>query len=498
VILAKTINQVARKIIKKTEQRDRGEVPYWQIYSVLFAGALMVIMNQTAMKTALPTMVEDLNVSPSIGQWVVSGYTLVKGIMVPITAFAMTKFRTRNLYLLMVVMFAIGSLITATGINFPVVLFGALFQGVGAGMMIPLMQTVILTVTPPHKRGGALGLMGIILGFGPTLGPAMGGWIVDLFSWHFIFYFWVIGSLLVIPFSLLVLTDVLPNSDPTIDWVSIRHSLIGFGGLLYGFSVMGTEGFASYLAWIACFIGIVFIYLFIMRNLHAKEPMLNVRLFKVPTFTISVLILMLSLMVITGITNVMPMYIQTVAGRTATMSGLIVLPGGLLKAFLSPVSGKLYDKIGLGMLGPIGGFIMFVGCLGLVFVSEQTSNWLIILNYVIVAAGFGMFNVPVTTAGMNSLVDSQMGHGTSALQTVRQVGSSFAITLVFSTMSIVTVLTSPVSMTDATEVSRTDISMDGVRGGFAMVAVLAFLSFILTFFLKDTNRKKTNDKKESK
>lgn len=482
------MNKVAMKLKEKTEERDRGNVPYWQIYSVLFAGALMVIMNQTAMKTALPTMIQDLDVSPSIGQWVVSGYTLMKGIMVPITAFAMTKFRTRNLYLLLMCIFAIGCMISASGISFSVVLFGALFQGVGAGMMVPLMQTVILTVTPPNKRGGALGLMGIVLGFGPTLGPSVGGWIVDLFSWHFIFYFWVIGSLLILPFSLFVLTDVLPNSDPTIDWISIRHSLIGFGGLLYGFSVMGTDGITSWLAWISCLVGIVFIGFFIRRNLHSKEPMLNVRLFFNRTFTISVVILMLSLMVITGITNVMPMYIQTIAGRSATMSGLVVLPGALTKAFLSPFSGKMYDKVGLGKLGPIGGFIMVLGCASLMLVTEETSNWLIITKYMVVAAGFGLFNVPVTTAGMNALADDQMGHGTSASQTVRQVGSSFAITLVFSTMSIVTALTSPISLDEASGAGETDISITGIRGGFGMVAALAFGAFILTFFLKDQKK----------
>lgn len=482
---AQTVNKVSVKLKKKTEERDRGNVPYWQIYSVLFAGALMVIMNQTAMKTALPAMIQDLDVSPSIGQWIVSGYTLMKGIMVPITAFAMTKFRTRNLYLLLMSIFAVGCVISASGISFSVVLFGALFQGVGAGMMVPLMQTVILTVTPANKRGGALGLMGVVLGFGPTLGPSVGGFIVDLFSWHFIFYFWVIGSLIVIPFSLLVLTDVLPNSDPKIDWVSIRHSLIGFGGLLYGFSLMGTDGFTSIIAWIACVVGLLFIGLFIRRNLHSKEPMLNVRLFFNRTFTISVLILMLSLMVITGITNVMPMYIQTIAGRSATMSGLVVLPGALMKAFLSPFSGKMYDKVGLGKLGPIGGLIMFLGCAALMLVTEDTSNWVIISKYMVVAAGFGLFNVPVTTAGMNSLSDNQMGHGTSASQTVRQVGSSFAITLVFSTMSIVTAVTSPISIEEASGAGGTDISISGIRGGFGMVTVLAFSAFILTFFLKD-------------
>lgn len=450
----------------------------------------MVIMNQTAIKTALPTMIEDLGVSPAIGQWTVSGYSLVKGVMVPITAFAMTKFRSRNLYILMMIVFGAGSLVAASGINFSFVLGGALLQGVGAGMVIPLMQTIILTVTPAAKRGGALGLMGVVLGLGPTVGPTLGGWVVDTLSWHYIFYIWFIGSVLIIPFAVLILTDVLPNSDPAIDWISIRHSLIGFGGLLYGLSVMGSEGFNSPVAWIGFTVGIVFIYLFIKRNLMAKSPMLNVRLFKNKTFTLTVIISMLGLMVITGISNVMPMFIQTIAGRSATISGLILLPGGLLKAFLSPVSGRIYDKIGLSILGPIGGFIMFAGTVSLMFVSETTSNWIVMLMYILVSIGFGIYNIPITTAGMNVLADNQMGHGTSARQTARQIGSSFAITLVFSAMSIVTAFTAVPNLEAADGGgAASTISVAGIRGGFGMVVILSFTAFVLTFFLKDPNKK---------
>ncbi|MER2063840.1 MAG: MDR family MFS transporter, partial [Alkalibacterium sp.] len=464
-------------------RRDRNEVPIAWVYTALFMGSLMVIMNQTAIKTALPRMITDLNVSPSIGQWTVSGYTLVKGIMVPITAFAMNKFRSRNLFVLMMMIFGLGSLIAATGINFYVVLFGTLLQGIGAGMVIPLMQTIILTVSPVEKRGSALGLMGIVLGLGPTLGPAMGGWIVDNLSWHFIFVFLLIGSILVIPIALLTLTDVLPMSDPTLDWVSIRRSLIGFGLLLFGLSILGSQGFDSLIAWGSIVVGAVFIILFIRRNLNSDEPMLNVSLFKNRSFSLAVIIAMLGLMVITGISNVMPMYVQTILGRSATLSGLIVLPGGMLKAFISPVTGKLFDRYGVRIIGPLGGGILFAGTLMLTLVSTSTPVWYIAGTYVLLSFGFGIFNIPITTAGMNALPHEQMGHATSARQTVRQIGSSFAITLVFASMSIVSSLIH--SPTNEAGGGKPDISIQGIQGGFGMVALLAFIAFILTFFLRD-------------
>ncbi|WP_161878842.1 MDR family MFS transporter [Alkalibacterium sp. MB6] len=478
------LNRLAEQI----DKRDNNEVPYWLVYTALFAGALMVIMNQTAIKTALPTMITDLNVTPTIGQWTVSGYTLVKGIMVPITAFAMNKFRSRNLFVMMMMIFGAGSLIAGLGVNFHMVLAGTLLQGIGAGMVIPLMQTIILTVSPPEKRGSAMGLMGIVLGLGPTLGPAAGGWIVDTLSWQYIFFFLTIGSIIVIPLALLTLTDVLPMSDPTIDWISIRHSVIGFGLLLFGLSILGSDGFDSILAWLAVAIGGFFVYLFFKRNLHAKEPMLDVSLFKNKTFLIAVIITMLGLMVITGISNVMPIYVQTTLGRTATLSGLIVLPGGMFKAFISPFIGRVYDRFGTSFIGPFGALVMVLGTLMLVFVSETTSISYIILSHLIMSFGFGIFNIPITTAGMNALPDEAMGHGTSARQTVRQIGSSFAITLVFATMSIVSNVFS--SAASGLSGNGNELSIQGIQGGFAMVALFAIIAFVLTFFIREEKTEK--------
>lgn len=469
-------------LTRQLDRRDRNDVPISWVYTALFLGSLVVIMNQNAIKTALPRMIIDLGVSPSIGQWTISGYTLVKGIMVPITAFAMNKFRSRNLFILMMLIFGAGSIVAASGIDFYVVLFGTLLQGIAAGMIIPLMQTIILTVSPIEKRGSALGLMGVVLGFGGTLGPALGGYIVDNLSWEYIFLFAFIGSILVIPLAQLTLTDVLPMSDPKLDWVSIRHSLIGFGLLLFGLSVMGSEGFRSLTAWVGILIGLIFVTLFIRRNLHSDDPMLNVSLFKNRTFRLAVIIAMLGLMVITGLTNVMPMYIQSVLGRSATLSGLVILPGGLLKAFIAPVTGKLFDKYGVRLIGPVGGGIMFVGTVLMVFVTAATPMWYVVAVYLLLSFGFGIFNIPITTAGMNALPDEEMSHATPARQTVRQIGSSFAITVVFASMSIVSSLVHSPALEAGGE---PDVTIEGIKGGFALVAILAFITFILTFFLRD-------------
>ncbi|GEK90644.1 DHA2 family efflux MFS transporter permease subunit [Alkalibacterium kapii] len=488
---SKRLKDAALKVLtNQLDLRDRNDVPISWVYTALFMGTLVVIMNQNAIKTALPQLIIDLHVSPAIGQWTISGYTLVKGIMVPITAFAMNKFRSRNLFILMMLFFGLGSIVAATGITFYIVLIGTLLQGVAAGMVIPLMQTIVLTVSPMEKRGSALGMMGVILGFGGTLGPALGGYIVDELSWQFIFWFAFIGSVLVIPLAHFTLTDVLPMSNPTLDWVSIRYSLIGFGLLLFGLSVMGSDGFESVTAWAGILIGVFFVILFIRRNLKSDEPMLNVSLFKNKTFSLAVIIAMLGLMVVTGLTNVMPMYIQSVLGRSATLSGLIILPGGLLKAFIAPLTGKLFDKYGIRVIGPLGGVIMFSGTLLLTFITEATPLWYVAVIYLFLSLGFGIFNIPVTTAGMNALPDKEMSHATPARQTVRQIGSSFSITIVFATMSIVSsLLQSQTSGTSDVSDAGSAVSIYGIQGGFILISILAFITFILTLFLKESSKK---------
>jgi len=326
-----------------------------------------------------------------------------------------------------------------------------------------------------------MGFMAVVIGLGPALGPAFGGWIVDVLSWNVLFYLWFLGTIIVIPLAMLIVPDVLPNSNLEIDWHSIRDSLIGFGLLLYGLSVIGSEGFNSLLAWLGIVVGIIYIYRFIKKNYFAKEPMLNIRLFKHKKYTISVIISMFAIMSVSASANIMPMYIQTVRELPALISGLVILPGGLIRIVLSPVVGKIFDEVGISVLGKLGGLLMFLGPLLLTTVSETTPIWLVVLYHLLLSAGFGVFNIPITTAGMNVLTDEEMSHGTTARQTVRQIGISFAITVSFVSMSIINTIVQPVGMKGL-------LSVGGVRGGFGAIAVFGFIAFILTFFISDETK----------
>lgn len=476
-------------LARQLDRRDNLQIPNWQIFTILFTGAVIVIVNQMAMNTALPVMIDSIGVTPSLGQWIVSGYTLVKGIMVPITAFTMTKYRTRNLFNLMLGLFALGSLTTALGINFPLVVIGTIIQGIGAGMIFPIMQTVLLTIMPVEKRGSAMGVMSGVLGIGSALGPLIGGVIVDLFTWNLLFYLWAFITGVLIILSWLTLPDVLPNSNPDINWQNIRNSLIGFGLLLYSLSIFGSKGFGSVLAWLSLIIGLIFTYKFIQYNLKAKDPMLNIKLLKIKQYRLAVLIATLAIMIINGVSTILPIYIQTVRGLGASLAGVILLPAGVIKAFLAPVSGRLFDKLGVGVLSVVGGLLLAVGAVLMTSITEVTSLYLVVFYNVLISSGFGIFNIPVTTLGMNVLPKSKMGHATSVRQTVRQISSSFSISITFILMTLMTTFTSSQSFNQLASSDSTMINIGGVGSGFALIAVFAVSALVLILILNANLRK---------
>ena len=269
----------------------------------------------------------------------------------------------------------------------------------------------------------------------------------------------------------------LPLSNPMVDWIGIVFSIFGFGGVLYGLSAIGSEGFAYLPAWAAMIVGAIFIGLFIQRTVHSNQPLLNVRLLKNKSFLLSILISMFALMTLVGANNIMPIYVQSVLGRSAFISGLITMPGAILKSLGSPVSGRIYDEFGIQRLGPIGSGMMVIGTSLLLFLSPDTAIFIPILIYFLIYGGFCLLNIPITTAGMNTLKEEELSHGTAVRQTIRGLGSTFSTAMAFSTLSFIS--------SAFTQHGSTGVNMSGIRGAFGVAVFCALSAFILTLFFKE-------------
>ena len=212
---------------------------------VLLIGTFCTVLNQTLLTTAFPTLMDAFDISASDVQWLTTGFLLVNGIMIPITAWLINKFSSRNLYLTAMSIFLAGTIACFAVPNFSTLLIGRLVQAAGVGISMPLLQNIMLSIFPPEKRGSAMGMSGIVIGLAPALGPTLSGWIIDHYDWRYLFGMVIPIVVLVLVLALFLMKSVIELSHPKIDLFSAILSTLGFGTLLYGFSSVGDKGWGS-------------------------------------------------------------------------------------------------------------------------------------------------------------------------------------------------------------------------------------------------------------
>ncbi len=265
------------------------------LIAVLLIGAFVAILNQTLLTTALPHLMVDLKINENAAQWVTTIFMLVNGIMIPITAFLIEKFTARSLFLTAMTLFGLGTLLCAVSPSFSILLIGRIIQAAGAGIMMPLMQTVFLLIFPKEKRGTAMGMVGLVISFAPAIGPTLSGWLVE--SYHWTILFWIILPIVIIDIiaAIFIMRNVTSIRHPKLDILSIILSTLGFGGLLFAFSNAGQASWGNPTVYIPLIVGIITLVMFIKRQLKLPQPVLEFRVFTYPVFTLTTAIGMLVL-----------------------------------------------------------------------------------------------------------------------------------------------------------------------------------------------------------
>ena len=244
---------------------------------VLVIGAFLGTLNQTIITPVMPLIMNEMGVSAEDVQWLTTGFTLVNAIMIPITAYLTDRFSTRGLFIAAMGTFTLGTLLVAWNPLFALLLIGRLIQAMGAGVLMPMVMIVVMRSIPFDRRGLAMGLYGLVIGGGPALGPTVAGLLIGFISWHAMFLFIALLAGLVIAVSLLVLERTSPRCyDLVLDKRSVVYSTVGFGCLLFGCSILGSRG-DGLVAGIAASIGVLALFAFFRRQLHAEKPLLQVR-----------------------------------------------------------------------------------------------------------------------------------------------------------------------------------------------------------------------------
>ncbi len=450
------------------------------IVAVLLAGSFIAILNQTLMITAIPPIMHEMHVTANTAQWLTTVFMLVSGIMIPISAFLIERFTTRQLYLSALGIFCFGTLVASMAPNFGVLLLGRVIQSIGAGITLPLMQTIFLLIYPVNKRGQAMGLVGLVISFAPAIGPALSGWIIAVFSWRILFLLILPIALMIMGVAAFVLKNVTERTMPKIDVLSMGLSTLGFGGLLYGFTSAGNNGWASSMTVVSLSIGCFTLLLFIWRQFTMETPVLEFRVFRYPIFAISTVIGMIGFMGLIGSETLIPLFMQNMRGYSAMQSGLAILPGALVTGAMSPIAGRIFDRFGARWLTMIGLAIMTFATWEFSSLTTVTTMAFIMIMYSIRMFGQSMVMMPSTTAGLNELPRRLIPHGAAMSNTMRQVAASIG------TAILVTVMTT-VSEATASVPKGTTTGIMGVNTAFRIVLLLTALGLILSFFLRKSN-----------
>lgn len=458
---------------------DIQQINKLPIVAVLLAGAFLAILNQTLLATAIPHIMRDLNLTENTAQWLTTIFMLVNGIMIPITAFLTETFTARRLFLTAMSIFAVGTLFCALAPNFPLLMVGRVVQAAGAGIMMPLMMTIFLLIFPIERRGAAMGTVGLVISFAPAIGPALSGWLVQYYPWRSLFYVVLPLAIIDIIIAYFVMKNVTTQTFPKVDVFSIILSTLGFGGLLYGFSSAGNYGWSSPVVISTLIVGAVSLTLFILRQLKLTQPILEFKVFKNRTFTITTVIGMIAFIGLIAAETILPIYMQNMAGFTALEAGMMILPGALLNGLMSPITGRIFDKIGARYLVITGLAIMTITTFLFTNLTADTSLSFLTIVFAIRMFGLSMIMMPATTAGLNQLPNRLIPHGTAMNNTMRQVAASIG------TAMLITIMTA--TALDNGSSADPEALIHGVNMAFYVATGLSFIAFILSFYIKGTN-----------
>ncbi len=406
-----------------------------KIVTVLMLGAFVAILNQTIDNVAIPHQMLDFNVSASTVQWLVTAYMLVNGVLIPISAFLMETFGTRKLLIVAMLFFSIGSFVCGLSPTFAVLVTGRVIQAVGSGILLPLMTNVFLSIFPPESRGKAMGIMGIAMIFAPALGPTVGGWVVETYTWRLLFYAMVPIGIFDLILASIWMKNVLDRSFPKFDLSGAVLSTIGFGGLLYGVSEAGNKGWGNDIVLSALGIGVVALIIFVRRELRITVPLLELRVFKYDMFTLTMVISAIVNMSMYAGMLLLPIYLQNIRNFTALQSGFLLLPGALIMGFMGPIAGAVFDRIGARLLSIIGLVVMTLTTWEFSKLTLGTMYSHIITLYIFRSFGMSLLLMPLMAAGLNQLPRVLNSHGTAMRNTVRQVAGSLGTAVLVTVMS---------------------------------------------------------------
>lgn len=466
--------------------------PPYGILTVLMIGAFIAFLNNTLLNIALPSIMTELQIDTATVQWLTTGFMLVNGILIPATAFLIEKYSVRRLFLVAMGLFTIGTIISGMAHVFPILMTGRVLQASGSAIMMPLLMNVMLVSFPIEKRGTAMGIFGLILMAAPAIGPTLSGWIIEHYDWRMLFHFVTPIAVIIFLLGFFLLKDKKEKVNIKLDFTSLILSSIGFGALLYGFSSAGNAGWSNPIVYGTIIIGAVSLIVFVIRQNKMDKPMLDFHVFKYPMFALASSISMVVNMALFSGMLLIPIYVQTLRGISPMDAGLLMLPGALANAFMSPITGRLFDKYGGRVLAVVGLAITVVTTYFFSNLTFETSYTELMIINTVRMFGMSMVMMPVSTNGLNQLPRRFYPHGTAMNNTLNQVSAAIGTALLITVMStrekmhetgLLQALTVEPTETVLMQI-KAQAMLEGINDSFFVASLIALVALILSFFIK--------------
>jgi len=407
------------------EAQDRIEAHVWRVSLVVVVGSMMSILDTTIVNVALATLSRDLHSSIAQIQWVVTGYMLALAAVIPISGWAAERFGAKRMYLISVVLFTAGSMLCGISTDTTQLVIFRVIQGLGGGMILPLGQMIMAAAAGPKRMGRVMSIVAVPVMLAPILGPTLGGLILQNVSWRWIFFVNVPIGVLAVITALRTLPAAEAAARRALDFRGLALMVTGLPLLTYGLAEIGTTGtFTSLKVIVPGLAGLALIALFVLHALGVENPLLNLRLWRRPTFSTASVAMFLLAAALFGGMILLPLYWQEVRHESVIDTGLLVGPQGLGAALVMPLAGRISDRTGGGPLALFGVLLTTVATVPFGLIGAHTSiAWLSVAMFVR-GMGIGFAFMPAMTAAFAALERSELADATPQLNVLQRVGGS--------------------------------------------------------------------------
>ncbi|WP_454892043.1 DHA2 family efflux MFS transporter permease subunit [Alloscardovia omnicolens] len=475
---------------QSTHSRSNIKHPYL-VMSSLYAAAFAGMYSETAMNVILPSVGADFHVSTALTQWLVVGYMLIIGLVLPFSSILLKHFRVKTLTFASLGAFAVGAIISAVAPTFAIVLAGRAIQGIGLGLALPMTFSLLLEIFPPHKLGAAMGMTTLVIMIAPVIGPALAGIIAGSLGWRFVFWSIVLIALIGFVCAARFLVNVYELTKPSVDIVSIVLSVLSFGGIVLGAGMASEFGWGSLTVLCTLIIGVLALAWYVQRQLTAKSSVLNLHAFGYRDFALGAVLVMINFGIMLVTMFLLPQFFQNSAALAVSLAGVVMLPGGAINAIVGTFSGRFYNKIGARMPAVIGFALSTVGILLLISqtLTAHPSVALIIVDHILIMIGIPLAMTPMQTYALSALPRELNPDGSTIMNTLQQV-----VGAIFTAIATSLLMSGQAAYTGNDSAARFS---EGTRWGLLMALALTVCGLAGAFFIRSAHKETQNSTADS-